>query len=82
MSLKVLQRITLFVFAATLAAFVGLKIYTDRMVDRTPPVISFDSDIVEVGMGAAEGTLLAGVTAWDDRDGDVTGEIMIRVSAS
>ena len=78
MSLKVLQRITLFVFAATLAAFVGLKIYTDRMVDRTPPVISFDSDIVEVGMGAAESTLLAGVTAWDDRDGDVTGEIMIK----
>lgn len=78
MSFKFLQRITVFVFAVTLLAFVGLKVYTERTVDRTPPVISFEDDMVEVGIGASEDALLAGVTAWDDRDGDVTGEIMIK----
>lgn len=78
MSLKILQRITMFVFAVTLLTFVGLKFYIARTVDRTPPVISFDSDVVEVDVGAGEDVLLTGVTAWDDRDGDVTGEVMIK----
>lgn len=78
MSLKLLQRITMLVFAVTLLAFVGLKLYTIRMVDRTPPVIVFDSDVVEVGVGAADDVLLAGVTATDDRDGDITDDIMIK----
>ena len=78
MSFKLIQRLTAVVFAATLLVFVGLKIYTALMVDLTPPVISFDSDIVEVRVGTAEDTLLAGVTALDDRDGDVTDEVMIK----
>ena len=78
MNIKLLQRGTVAVFLLTLAAFVGLKFYTARYVDTTPPVITFDSDVLEVEVGAAEEALLAGVTAADDRDGDLTDEIMIK----
>lgn len=43
-----------------------------------PPTIQCDSDLVEVSVSDAEAALLAGVTATDKQDGDLTGSIRIQ----
>ena len=78
MSLRLLRRATFVVFILVLALWAGLRFYSTRYVDSTPPVITCDSDVVEVRVGAGESALLKGVTAHDDRDGDLTDEIMIK----
>ena len=45
--------------------------------DRTAPVISYGSDSLTYEEGMDESLLLAGVTAQDERDGDVTGSLMV-----
>ena len=76
--MRILQRVTVALFVVVAVAFIGTKVYISRMVDRVPPVITCESDVVEVPVGAAEYQLLSGVTATDERDGDLTGEIMIK----
>lgn len=76
--MKLLQRGTVALFILVLAGYVGLNLYVSRCVDRTPPVITCDTDVVEVRVGASDSTLLEGVTASDNRDGDLTDTVMIK----
>lgn len=67
--------------AALLLAAVAAAGYTAVFIladDRRPPVISMTADAMEVSVTATDEELLAGVTAMDDRDGDVTGSILIQ----
>lgn len=48
-----------------------------QIVDSTPPRISFASDTLQVSVSASDAELMAGVTAWDDQDGDVTASILV-----
>lgn len=45
--------------------------------DRTEPVISMDDSTVTVSVSDDESAILAGVTASDDKDGDVTDRLVI-----
>lgn len=45
--------------------------------DSTAPVISFPDEEIQASVGAAETELLYGVTARDNRDGDVTGSLVV-----
>ena len=45
--------------------------------DRTAPVIAYGPDSLTYEEGMEEGLLLAGVTAQDERDGDVTESLMV-----
>lgn len=76
--MKLLQRGTVALFLLVLAAYIGVHFFLNRNADQTPPVITCDSDVVEVRVGASDSALLKGVTASDDRDGDLTGEVMIK----
>ena len=76
--MKLLQRGTVALFFLVLAAYLGLNLYLRLSVDRTPPVITCDSEVVEIRRGTDESVLLKGVTATDDVDGDVTRSIMIK----
>ena len=64
-------------FALSLTAFIVFNIVDRVTTDNTPPVITSESDTVTVSVAAEESELLAGLTATDDEDGDLTGEIMI-----
>jgi len=49
-----------------------------RMVeDHTPPVITCDEDTVSASVGDGEDIILKGVTAKDDKDGNITGQVRI-----
>ena len=76
--MKNLERVTVIVFVAVLAVFIGLKAYTRMAVDTTPPQISCDTDTIDISVSDPESVLLQGVTAKDDRDGDLTGSIMVK----
>ena len=76
--MKNLERVTVIVFVAVLAVFIGVKAYTRMAVDTTPPQISCDTDTIDISVADSESVLLQGVTAKDDRDGDLTGSIMVK----
>ena len=65
------------IFVLSLIAFIVFNIVNRVTTDSTPPVITSESDTVTVSVAAEESELLAGLTAADDEDGDLTGEIMI-----
>ena len=57
--------------------FAAYLFFSQRITDSAPPEISFASDVLQVSVTASDAELMAGVTARDDRDGDVTGGIVI-----
>lgn len=76
--MRLLERITVLLFAAALVIFIGSKAYSRFFQDTTPPTITCQSDTVEVRLGEDRSALLRGVSAHDDKDGDLTDRIMIQ----
>lgn len=58
-------------------AFAATQYYFRVYLDHTPPVISMDEPIITVSVKDGNEALLAGVTAMDDRDGDVSTNVMV-----
>lgn len=65
------------VFIVTLCLFVGVQVRDRLFTDTTRPVISCESDVLEVSVSADNEALLQGVTARDNVDGDLTGKVMV-----
>lgn len=76
--MKILERITLVLFAAALLLYGGSKLYRHLYVDDDAPILTCQSDVVEIGRGEAADALLKGVTAHDAHDGDLTDQVMIQ----
>lgn len=76
--MKVLEKITIVLFVLVLAAFCGFKAYDRIFIDHTPPVITCDSDTIDISVSDPESALFQGITAKDNRDGDLTGSVMIK----
>lgn len=57
--------------------FAAYLFFSQQIVDSTSPKISFASDALQVSVSASNAELMAGVTAWDDQDGDVTASILV-----
>lgn len=75
--MRLLQRITIALFLLVLLVFGGVTAYDMTMIDRAAPQIRCDSDVIEISVRDPETVLLQGVTAWDDKDGDLTDMVMI-----
>lgn len=58
-------------------AFAATQYYFHVYLDQTPPVISMDAPVVTVSVRDGDEELLAGVTAMDDREGDLTSKVMV-----
>lgn len=71
-----IKKITLLVFIIVGIAY-GVGRYQDAKKDTVPPVILSENDEIHVAVGFSPEELLQGLTAKDDRDGDLTKEIMI-----
>ena len=76
--MKALRIITIFLFVLSLALYLGVSFRYNILLDRVSPEIRCESDVLEVSVNAAESELLAGVTATDNRDGDLTSQIMVQ----
>lgn len=62
-----------FVSIAAAAVFIGEKIGTDK----TYPTITVEEEMIEVSLKATDEELLKGVTAYDEKDKDLTDKIII-----
>ena len=67
--------IVLFILAGVL--FLVTKIYRTRSRDSAGPEITVENESISVSIHDPESVLLAGVTAFDKKDGDVTQSIVI-----
>lgn len=75
--MRKLRIIVCLMFVASCVIF-GIYTVKIRMVeDHTPPVITCEEDTISVSVEAEESELLQGVTAKDNRDGDITKSIRI-----
>ena len=65
------------VFVLSVIAFIAYNVMARMVEDHTPPVITCDSDTVTVSVGDDDSALLQGMTAEDNRDGDLTDSIRV-----
>lgn len=71
-------RIALLAFFIVTAAVFGYTYFRRHYTaDHKAPVITADSDSIVVSISATEEDMLAGMKAYDDRDGDVTDRMVV-----
>lgn len=76
--MKALRIITVILFVLAVVLYCGVTYRYDQVLDRVSPQIQCGDTILEVSVTAPEEALLAGLTASDDRDGDLTDKIMVQ----
>lgn len=64
-------------FVVSLIFMLGSEWYLRRNRDDQPPTLSCSADVLEISVQADQSALLQGLTAQDDRDGDITDKIMV-----
>ena len=75
-----LRRTQLFViifFIFSVAVWGGYRLYERAHTDKTSPVITMDADSITVPVEGGDEAILEGVTAKDEKDGDLTDQIFI-----
>lgn len=72
-----LKYLSITVFCVCLAAFMCHYLGLFVQHDNQAPEILFDSELIEVSVSSSDEELLAGVTASDDVDGDVTETLIV-----
>lgn len=75
--MRALRHTILILLAVLSAAYIGTQIYQGSSTRHEPPVISCPQGVLEVSAADDESVLLAGVTASDPQDGDLTDQIII-----
>ena len=76
--MKTLRIITIILFLLSLAVYLGVSYRYNNQLDRVSPAIRCETEVLEVSVNADDSDLLTGVTATDNRDGDLTDRIMIQ----
>lgn len=75
--MKLFRIIATALFALTLVTAAAIFIKEFVQTDRTMPVITVDENMIEVSLKATDEELLKGVTAYDEKDKDLTDNIII-----
>ncbi len=72
-----LQILSIIVFVLAAGFFCFYWFQSSGLSDNNAPVIAMDTETIEVSCDAADEDLLAGITASDKKDGDVTDSLMV-----
>ena len=75
--MKFIRILVVIVFIAVVGAWSVNVVLSKTVKDHTPPVITSDRDVLELSVKDDRSKLLTGLTATDDRDGDLTSEILV-----
>lgn len=75
--MRKIRIVSVIFFLIAAASFVYFKIEDQRTADTNGPQIQMAEDTIEVSVEAGQEELLAGVTAEDDKDGDVSDSLVI-----
>lgn len=72
-----IQILSIIVFVLAAGFFCFYRFRESGLADSRAPVIAMDSETIEVSCDATDEELLAGVTASDKKDGDVSDTLMV-----
>lgn len=75
--MRIVKWITAVLLLLTAVCYMGNGIYEKVSGKDQGPVITGPEEVLEVSVTAGEEELLAGITAWDQQDGDLTGQIIV-----
>lgn len=75
--MKKLRIILIVLFTLVLALFAAGQVYLRTRIDRVAPVLKCETPTLDVSVNSDEKDLLQGVSATDDRDGNLTDRIMV-----
>lgn len=75
--MRKLRIFTAIFFVLTIISYGAFSFYEHFIKDNVPPVITSELDFIECSVNSGEDELLAGLTAYDSADGDITDKIMI-----
>ena len=75
--MKWLQKITLLLFLAVLAMFVVFSVIDKLTTDHSVPVITLETEELEISVKDKKDVLLRGVTAYDKKDGDISDKVLV-----
>lgn len=71
-------RLGVFLLFVVIAVIFGSVFISEKIAeDKTIPVITIDSEMLDVSLKADEAELLKGVTAYDEKDKDITDKIIV-----
>lgn len=77
MSIRTFRTIITVFFVIVALGFTAYRVHLILTSDSTAPVITAESDALEASVSITDEELLAGMTAQDNLDGDVTGSLVI-----
>ena len=75
--MRLLRIGTVLVFIVTLVLFCAFYVKERNDKDYTIPEIQIESEILNISIHDTEECLMKGVTAYDEKDGDLTAQVMI-----
>ena len=75
--MRIMRISVIVLFILTLIAFSGTFLFQKKNEDNTVPVITIENDFIEVQCDATNKDFLKGVTATDEKDGDLTSEVIV-----
>lgn len=75
--MRALRWIVSLLFVVTTIVFVVFYVNEKKTTDNTIPVITVDKELIEVSFEATDEELLQGVTAYDEKDKDLTDRIIV-----
>ncbi|MGM9929605.1 MAG: hypothetical protein ACI35P_16835 [Bacillus sp. (in: firmicutes)] len=70
--IKFIRAICINLFILSLAFYIGVSIYNIYNTDTVPPRITMSEDEITISVQDEENEIFTGITASDDKDGDVT----------
>lgn len=77
MLMRLMRIVVALLTVATAVAFTVVFTRVNILSDKTIPVISVDGEKIDVSVNATDEDLLKGVTAFDEKDGDITDRIIV-----
>ena len=75
--IRLLRGVSIAALALALALFIAAQVNERMNQDDTLPTITADSDTIEIPCDYTQEQLLAGISASDAKDGDLTGQVLV-----
>lgn len=75
--MRILRLVVSLIFVVTTALYAYFLVTEKLKTDETVPVITLKEDVLEVDIDATKDDLLSGVTAFDEKDGDLTDRVIV-----
>lgn len=76
--MRIFRRLITVLFIVSLALYLGVSYRQSKNTDTDAPEITSDVEVLELSVTEEEDALLAGLSAFDEKDGDLTADIMLR----